>query len=344
MRRPSFLYAVGLVLVTCTLALDAGAFCRTRVDGTAARIRGDAPDQDGCYGVGREIYWPNQCISYQLYSSAQLVALSELRQVVAGAFAKWTLSSCALTEEEANANPASRVSLDVRDLGNSDCPHAGKKDPDQPGYNKTGPNQNLIVFRDGSWPYKNDDPNDPNLALGVTTATYDTETGVILDADIELNSFEVKIKAHDVTSDDYDLANILTHEVGHFLGIGHSLVEDSTMYLSAPLGETRKQFLKLDDLHAICTTYPPSSPAVRVSGPEPILALACDPRPAGGAQRTCNEDESGCSVGTPGRSSKLPLGAVGLLALGALGLGAKRRAARRKKRRRSRKARCYSCR
>jgi MYXO-CTERM domain-containing protein len=124
-----------------------------------------------------------------------------------------------------------------------------------------------------------------------------------------------------------DLANTLTHEVGHLLGLDHtcrlgneparldnqgnlvpqcssdlpSEILEATMHPSQECGETKKITLEADDIDAICSVY----------------AMVQDPR-------TCERVSLGrrrgfCSVGpAPGRSDDLlsllwPLAAAGLL-------------------------------
>ncbi len=300
-KRAANLAGAGALLGLALLAWTprAEAYCRTRVDSTKARKDGEAPNENGCYGTGNEIYWRSRCISYELYPQVQLVSLNEARQVIAEAFAKWTQTSCAL-QEESGRNPDARISLDVRDLGKSECDRAGNpSNKELSGYNKEGPNQNLIIFRDSAWPYAKDDPTDQSRTLGLTTVTYDN-TGEIRDADMELNSYQTRVKVRDITADDYDLASIITHEAGHFLGIAHSNDESSTMYFQYQPGETRKQFLKLDDINAICEAYAPGTPAIRYSGSQAIEAGVCDPTPQGGVQRTCDDESGGCAVSAPG--------------------------------------------
>lgn len=337
MRRRASSSLAALVCLTLStvasvalLPSDANAFCRTRVDGTKARKEDpESKDGNGCYGTGNELYWRSRCISYQFYPRAELVSANEARQVIADAFAKWTQTSCAL-QEESGKNPDARISLDVRDLGGSECARAGNPaDKAESGYNKEGPNQNLIIFRDDSWPYAKDDPLDQSRTLGLTTVTYD-DTGEIRDADMELNSYQTKVKVRDIGPEDYDLASIITHEAGHFLGIAHSNEQNSTMFFEYQPGETRKQFLKLDDINAVCEAYAPGTPAIRYSGTQEIEATTCDPTPQGGVQRTCEDDSGGCAVSTPGAETTPFWLACGAATLGISAAWRRRRSAGRR--------------
>lgn len=110
-------------------------------------------------------------------------------------------------------------------------------------------NRNVIAFRDEEWPYA------ATSAFALTSVTFDPNSGLITDSDVELNT-----ASHDftITEDDVviDLENTMTHEAGHFLGLDHSQVRVSTMFFSAAEGETRKRDLDDDDIEAICSIYP----------------------------------------------------------------------------------------
>jgi len=91
-----------------------------------------------------------------------------------------------------------------------------------------------------------------------------------------------------------DLENVMTHELGHYLGLAHSTVLDATMFASAEAGETIKRDLDPDDIEGLCTIYPAGSPGG-----------VCDFTPRGGLQLDC---ETGCSVSSlgAGPASSLP--------------------------------------
>lgn len=137
--------------------------------------------------------------------------------------------------------------------------------------------ENRIVFRDSGWPA---DLGPETLAL--TSAVYRRTTGEIVDADIDVNAVDhvwststPAIAGHD------DVANTLTHEIGHVLGFAHSDVAEATMYASAELEETHKRDLAEDDIVAICDVYPGGSRR----GPRSSCAIdraAMDRGPGGG--------------------------------------------------------------
>ena len=95
------------------------------------------------------------------------------------------------------------------------------------GFSNDGENHNIIVFRDdmGEWVY-------PGDVLGLTTLTFCSAVGgackfagQLLDGDIEFNGGDAPFSAAEgAVPDHHDFANTLTHELGHFIGLDHSLV------------------------------------------------------------------------------------------------------------------------
>ncbi len=160
---------------------------------------------------------------------------------------------------------------------------------------------NLVKFRDDEW-CRPDDENTAELnchapeAAGITTLFFvdDPERdrdGEILDADIEINAavrFSVSVNGVSDGPTDRclsDLANTLTHEVGHLLGLDHTCrfpgeaarldhngdevplcndrlpqdILDTTMYATQQCGESKKASLAPDDVEAACNVYPLAS-------------------------------------------------------------------------------------
>lgn len=133
-------------------------------------------------------------------------------------------------------------------------------------------NENILVFR-------NDDPSDPIDAwlhqlgaLAITTVTFESNEGKLLDADIEVNDTSFAFTSCDPDVEgcavDFDLQNTLTHELGHVLGLDHSGDGDATMFASAPRSDTSKRTLSADDEAALCTVYPSGFPPGECFGVE----------------------------------------------------------------------------
>lgn len=92
-------------------------------------------------------------------------------------------------------------------------------------------------------------------ALAITTVTSIGST--ITDSDTNFNTFYPWSTSG--ASNAYDVQNVATHELGHWLklndlsGAGDT---EKTMYFSAGLGETKKSTLDADDINGINFIYP----------------------------------------------------------------------------------------
>ncbi len=105
----------------------------------------------------------------------------------------------------------------------------------------------------------------PTSALAVTISTYNQE-GKILDADIFINGeyFSWGVVNSDGESGVHDMQNVITHELGHFLGLDHtseSLSEpdpellNATMFYASFPGQTTNQTLENHDEWGIRHLY-----------------------------------------------------------------------------------------
>jgi hypothetical protein len=114
-----------------------------------------------------------------------------------------------------------------------------------------------IFFRDLGWPY-----DDVDSTLAKANTVFEKRTGRVLYADIEVNT--TRRFAVEETSEDVDLQAVMTHEVGHYIGLAHSRVPQSIMaesYCSlddrCEKGKVAARRLSPDDIEAVCTLYPP---------------------------------------------------------------------------------------
>lgn len=293
--RPGLLRTTALLalLFTSAVAPDALAYCRT----TTCQPEIDCIyDDDGCATVGVPLFWPTRCVSFTVHKGGSIsrgISAKTTSLLARKAFRRWLNTDC-------DGDP---VALQAAYFGLSSC--------GEPEYNQTSPNANVILFRDTDWPYDN-----TFSTLAFTEVTFNTETGELYDADIEINSFAVRF----TTGDDdveVDLDSILTHEVGHFLGLDHTQNLQATMSPVYENGDKSARTLSDDDIAGICEIYP--------LGRE-TTANDCIPRH--GFSRLCEANASkGCGVsrGAPPASGAW----VGLFALTLLRpLGRRRRHAR----------------
>lgn len=253
---------------------DARAYCRTRVVKNSS---------DDCLAQGPSLYWQNQCVGYAVNKAASKKAnLATARQIIDDSYSPWTATNATCTP---GIKP---IELDPTDVSTV-------------GYDTTGgANANIVVFRDTSWPY--DDPGNP---LALTTVSYDKTTGQILDADIEVNTADASVTAASpLPVNSYDLQSIITHEVGHFLGLAHSDTDGATMRAQYARGDISIRTLSADDEQGICAIYPSNDTRVTDdtggASPKTLTAGACStasvvlnpPAPA--------SSSGGCSVARPG--------------------------------------------
>jgi hypothetical protein len=262
---------------------DAYGFCRK----TTCK---DCPldPETGCTRGGQPLLWPGACVSYSLarYASVQ-VSVDTARDVVARAFDAWQSVSCPGTGE-----PPSIAASD--EYGQTGCTLAE--------YSRTGANANVVLFRDTEWPYV-----DSEDALGLTTVSFDSVTGQIYDADIEVNSTEPLSTTDEVVPEHNDLLSILTHEVGHFLGLAHSRDPNAVMRPVYDRGTASLRVPNEDDIAGICSIYPPNR-----------RALPCNFNPKGGFASECplGVYKGGCAVCRQSTTAARPVSFFSLLAAG----------------------------
>jgi hypothetical protein len=236
MKHSSFFAMTGFCAsVLC--ASSAFAFCRTTTCDPSDPKAGCKLDANGCVATGLPIAWRSSCVTIgvqQMGDPKDGFTFDDVAPVVEQAFGTWMQADCG----------SGTPSIEVNMIGPIEC---GSSE-----YNSKVGNANVVIFRSGRWPY----PGAEN-AIGLTTTRFDTETGDLWDADIELNG-ESSFSVGD-PGEGYDLLSVLTHEGGHFLGLSHSPDELATMYAyySATTAGANLRTLGDDDIAGICSIYPP---------------------------------------------------------------------------------------
>ena len=94
--------------------------------------------------------------------------------------------------------------------------------------------------------------------IGVTLSLY--RGNELVDGDILYNGIDHDWTTRMTRAGQVDAQSIITHEVGHQLGLGHTNVNGATMYPSYGGGEGPRT-LSQDDIEGVCTLYPTGSSA-----------------------------------------------------------------------------------
>ena len=289
----------------------ASAFCRMTTEGEAQV--GEQP----CIEKGEPLEWRRACLSYAIDNrGSRWMSDADIEEAVDLAFEQWENADC-------GGEPPNLI---FKPLQPSNCQRAE--------YNCEG-NVNTIAFLEPwSDPCADRGGYDPD-AFAVTIVWHNTATGEILDADMMINDTPAGDfsaggpyancpptgcpSGTGVSPGPADLRNIVTHEIGHFIGIGHSDIAEATMFASASRESVDKRSLAPDDIAAVCTIYPPGD-----------LDQSCDAAPLGGLELDCEQkacttgscsstsSSGGCSAGGPPNEAPWALVLATLLGLSVL--------------------------
>lgn len=119
-----------------------------------------------------------------------------------------------------------------------------------------GINNVILVTRD--WPF-----DDTVIAItrNFFIAGTSPSAGLILDSDILLNAVDHEFSLG-AAAGKHDVQNIVTHEVGHLLGLGHEVSvpgnpddSEATMFAVAQTNEVKKRSLAANDLNGLLEGY-----------------------------------------------------------------------------------------
>jgi len=248
------IFSAALGLAVLGSSLHASAFCLTHGCNEAKQDCGLT--SEGCFSKGPLLHWPSSCVSFDVQKDGSLlrgIGYDEAHGAVLTGFAQWLSADCGNEQHP---------DITISDYGPVDCHEAE--------YNQDAPNANIVMFRDDSWPYQN-----AIDTLALTTLIFNAETGAIYDADVEVNTFQSPMSLGKVGPGDVDFNSVITHELGHFLGLSHSSVPGSTMNRNYAPGDTAMASIEQDDVDGICAALPVER-AVSTTSCEPRHGFARD--------------------------------------------------------------------
>lgn len=154
------------------------------------------------------------------------MSFSKTEQIVKDSYAEWE-SPCCSTFRTNYLGTTSRTALDSRQ-------------------SRSLPPILSWIENSSNWPQY---LGDPNRVLGVTMTSFSGCT--IVNAPIVFNGIKFKYRPAGST----DLQSIATHEIGHYLGLGHSSASGEPTMAPRYLGGTKQRSIESDDEKGLCSLY-----------------------------------------------------------------------------------------
>jgi len=235
-----------LVLLTSTLTTsESQGYTLYLTDGDAAKC--NAGDEDFCPQPLR--WWRRETVFSLARTEPGDFAMTEVRGLVETSFDAWIDADCATTPSPNGMLPVVTFA-GMSDATRSTPPATAKVEPD-----------NVVVFIRSSseWTRMGNSAS----WIAITKIAHDQTTGEIVDADIEINdggeSGGYTFSLDGTPSQgEVDFLSMLIHEVGHFYGLDHSLINTATMFAtySQVAGDvTDARILDPDDVTGVCALY-----------------------------------------------------------------------------------------
>lgn len=261
-----------LMLAIMLMSREAFAFCRTTTCNPTPDDDCDADDK-GCPTRGKPVFWePKSMPIPYAFTERGTTKLDDakVRAAVRKAVDKWQSVVCSgggrttLRFEELADIPAEEG------LGLASDDSASGKDDGTPKFG--------LYFRDESW-------KQSSKVLALTTLSY--EGPRVNNARMEINTSTTDFRFDSQqTEDDHDFQAIMTHEMGHWIGLAHSREKDSIMAAVYCHRQDRcegsvglKRALSRDDTAAVCALYPPLRATLPPTGDPDAEMASCTQSP-----------------------------------------------------------------
>lgn len=276
-----FLVGLAVCLGAMSVASNSFAYCRTTTcDETDPKCK---KNDEGCTSAGILVTWGDtKVIPYRIYSGgSSKLDEDQMRDAIHKAFQAWQYVDCGDGQTSLRFAEGEPINED-KPLGLT------AEEAEKQGVEPFG-----IYFRDEKWDHQADSAD----VLAATSLAYGVRQGLVSYADIEINTVEGEFTFDDdQTPTAHDFQAILTHEIGHYIGLAHSTDPDSIMAPVYCSSETRcnadgtvgKRALSEDDIRAVCTLYPHSKQSLVPDSPVNLQNAS------GGTTAGCS------STGSPG--------------------------------------------
>jgi len=197
-----------------------------------------ARDKNKCVTEGNPLHWASSCLTYSVQvdgSPKSKLDADQVQAFVEQAFSAWKAARC-----PGGGSP--RFEVQFQSYVSCHRREAVCDDPSK--------NANVVMFHDSGW-------LEGPSRIGVTTPTGGTKSGLVVDADVEINAQHYSYVSDPSGMMSTSLLYVLTHELGHFLGLSHTQVSGAVMYEGLQSVPFSRNLISADDAAAICAVYPP---------------------------------------------------------------------------------------